>query len=134
MFENLVEDIQGYKKPLAFGIARVDLGQLNHDKVLQATYPVINWNENFGTAAVFIRSLFENGVEVDFNSSEFVAAVTKEFVETALNYFGDELVNEAQGDKHKNIQVLKVLKEIFDDEVWIIIEFAFYLKIKLQKV
>jgi 2,3,4,5-tetrahydropyridine-2-carboxylate N-succinyltransferase len=117
MFENLVEDIQGYKKPLAFGIARVDLGQLNHDKILQATYPVINWNESFGTAAVFIRSLFENGVEVDFNSSEFVAAVTKEFVETALNYFGDELVNEAQGDKHKNIQVLKVLKEIFDDEV-----------------
>ena len=117
MFENLVEDIQGYKKPLAFGIARVDLGQLNHDKILHATYPVINWNESFGTAAVFIRSLFENGVEVDFNSSEFVAAVTKEFVETALNYFGDELVNEAQGDKHKNIQVLKVLKEIFDDEV-----------------
>jgi len=117
MFENLVENIQGYKKPLAFGIARVDLGQLNHDKVLQATYPVINWNENFGSAAVFIRSLFENGIEVDFNSSEFVAAVTKEFVEIALNYFGDELVNEAQGDKHKNIQVLKVLKEIFDDEV-----------------
>lgn len=117
MFENLVENIQGYKKPLAFGIARVDLGQLNHDKILQATYPVINWNENFGSAAVFIRSLFENGVEVDFNSSEFVAAVTKEFVETALNYFGDELVNEAHGEKHKNIQVLKVLKEIFDDEV-----------------
>jgi 2,3,4,5-tetrahydropyridine-2-carboxylate N-succinyltransferase len=117
MFENLVENIQGYKKPLAFGIARVDLGQLNHDKVLQATYPVINWNENFATAAVFIRSLFENGIEVDFNSSEFVAPVTKEFIKTALNYFGDELVNEAEGNKHKNIQVLKVLKEIFDDEV-----------------
>ena len=117
MFENLVENIQGYKKPLAFGIARVDLGQINHDKVLQATYPVINWNENFGTAAVFIRSLFENGVEVDFNSSEFVATVTKEFIKTALNYFGEELVNEAEENTHKNIQVLKVLKEIFDDEV-----------------
>jgi len=116
MFEKLVEDVKGYKKPLAFGIARVDLGQLNHDKVLQATYPVVNWNENFGSAAVFIRSLIENGVEIDFNSSEFVAPVTKEFVKTALNYFGDELVAQAVGDKHKNIQVLKVLKDIFEEE------------------
>jgi len=116
MFEKLVEGIKGYKKPLAFGIARVDLGQLNHDKVLQATYPVINWNENFGSAAVFIRSLLENGVEVNFNDSEFVAPVTKEFVDTALGYFGEELVAQAVGDKHKNIQVLKVLKDIFEEE------------------
>ncbi|WP_456489070.1 tetrahydrodipicolinate N-succinyltransferase N-terminal domain-containing protein [Caminibacter pacificus] len=116
MFEKLVESIDKYKKPLAFGIARVDLGQLNHDKVLQATYPVINWNENFGSAAVFIRSLIETGIEVDFEDSEFVAPVTKEFVDTALNYFGEELVAEAVGDKHKNIQVLKVLKDIFDEE------------------
>jgi len=118
MFEKLVENIKDYRKPLAFGIARVDLGQLNHDKVLQATYPVINWNENFGSAAVFIKSLIENGVQVDFSCSEFVAPVTKEFVETALNYFGEELVSEAVGEKHKNIQVLKVLKDIFSDDIY----------------
>ena len=112
MFEKLVENIDGYKKPLAFGIARVDFGQVNRDKVLQATYPLINWNENFGSAAVFIKSLIDNGIDVDFSGSEFVADVKKEFVESALNYFGEELVNEAVGDKHKNIQVLKVLKEI----------------------
>ena len=116
MFEKLVENIEGYRKPLAFGIARVDLGQLNHDKVLQATYPVVNWNENFGSAAVFIRSLIENGVDVDFNDTEFVAPIGKEFVDTALNLFGEELVAEAVGDKHKNIQVLKVLKEMFEDD------------------
>jgi len=118
MFEKLVENINGFRKPLAFGIARVDLGQLNHDKVLQATYPIINWNENFGSAAVFIRSLIENGVQIDFNDTEFVAPVTKEFVETALNYFGEELVSEAVGEKHKNIQVLKVLKDIFSDDIY----------------
>ena len=118
MFEKLVENIKGYKKPLAFGIARVDLGQLNHDKVLQATYPLINWNENFGSAAVFIRSLIENGVDVDFSGSEFVAPVTAEFVESALKYFGEDLVAEAVGEKHKNIQVLKVLKEVFDSEIF----------------
>jgi 2,3,4,5-tetrahydropyridine-2-carboxylate N-succinyltransferase len=115
MFEKLVEDIKGYKKPLGFGIARVDLGQLNHDKVLQATYPVVNWNENFGSAAVFTRALIESGVEINFED-EFVAPVTKEFVENALNLFGEDLVREAVGDKHKNIQVLKVLKEIFDED------------------
>jgi 2,3,4,5-tetrahydropyridine-2-carboxylate N-succinyltransferase len=61
--------------------------------------------------------LIENGIEVDFKASEFVALVTKEFVQTALNYFGEQLNEEAVGDKHKNIQVLKILKEIFDDEV-----------------
>ena len=116
MFEKLVEDIKDYRKPLAFGIARVDLGQLNHDKVLQATYPVINWNENFGSAAVFIRSLVDCGVNIDFNDSEFVAPITKEFIDNALNYFGEDLVAEAVGDKHKNIQVLKVLKEIFEND------------------
>ena len=116
MFEELVKDIKDYKKPLAFGIARVDLGQLNHDKVLQATYPLINWNENFGSAAVFIKSLIDNGVVVDFSGSEFVAPITKEFVKSALNYFGEDLVAEAVGEKHKNIQVLKVLNEIFEDD------------------
>ena len=116
MFEKLVENIKGYKRPLGFGIARVDLGQLNHDKVLQATYPVVNWNENFGSAAVFTRALIESGVDVDFSGSEFVAPVTPEFVDNALKLFGDDLVAEAVGDKHRNIQVLKVLKEIFDEE------------------
>jgi len=116
MFGHLVKDIKGYKDPLAFGIARVDLGQLNPNKVLQATYPVINWNENFGSAAVFIRALFDLGVDVDFNKSEFVAPINKAFVDTALKYFGDELIEDAKGNKHKNIQVLKVLEEIFAEE------------------
>ena len=47
-FKAKVDAIQGgdtYKAPLAFGICRVDFGQLNSDKILQATYPVINWDE-----------------------------------------------------------------------------------------
>ena len=116
MFEKLVENVEGYRKPLAFGVCRVDLGQLNKDKILQATYPLINWNENFGSAAVIVKSLIDNGVEVDFSGSEFVAPITPEVVESVLKYFGDDLVAEAVGEKHKNIQVFKVLKEMFDDE------------------
>ena len=63
-FKTLIQNIKtmkGYKEPLAFGICRVDFGQKNSEKVLQATYPVINWNENFGSAAIFIEALREQG-------------------------------------------------------------------------
>jgi 2,3,4,5-tetrahydropyridine-2-carboxylate N-succinyltransferase len=110
-FKSLVkktEAISGYKKPLGFAIAKVDRGQLNSDKILQANFPVVNWNENFGSAAIFIAALLESGIEVDFSGSEFVCDVKKKFVKNAMNYFTPYL-NEATGDAHKNVQVIKTL-------------------------
>ena len=55
-FKDFVEDIQSqnwYKKPIGFTIGRVDIGQLDNSKILQFTTSVINWNENYGSAAVF---------------------------------------------------------------------------------
>ena len=82
-FKALIEDIKsttdGYRDPLAFGICRVDLGQLNVDKTLQATYPLINWNENFGSAAIFVKALQEQGVHVDFTQSESVHNINLDF-------------------------------------------------------
>jgi len=115
-FKALVESVEsssGYKKPLAFGIARVDRGQKNADKILQANFAVVNWNENFGSAAVFIKALQENGVEVDFSSSEFVATIDDNFVKNAMNAFAP-FIAEATGDAHKNVQVIKTLNEIGD--------------------
>ena len=111
-FKALIEDIKtttaGYKDPLAFGIARVDLGQLNVDKSLQATYPLINWDENFGSAAIFIRALVEQGVEVDFTQNEVVCNINLEFLRNCLNAF-TPYAQEAHGDAHKNIQVVSAL-------------------------
>lgn len=110
-FKALIENIKskdGYKDPLAFGICRVDLGQKNGDKVLQATYPVVNWNENFGSAAIFIEALGEQGVAVDFNESEVVCNVNLAFLESCLNAF-TPYSDEAFGDAHKNIQVISAL-------------------------
>ncbi len=110
-FKTLIDNIkstEGYKDPLAFGICRVDLGQKNSDKVLQATYPVINWNENFGSAAIFIEALREQGVAVDFSESEVVCNVTLAFLESCLNAF-TPYADEAFGDAHKNIQVISAL-------------------------
>jgi len=105
------EKIEGYRKPIGFGIARVDRGQLNPDKILQANFPVINWEENFGSAAVFVAALKESGVEVDFSGSEFVCDVKKKFVKNANKAFAPYL-NEAIGDAHKNVQVISMLNWI----------------------
>jgi 2,3,4,5-tetrahydropyridine-2,6-dicarboxylate N-succinyltransferase len=110
-FKALVEEtqnLQGYKKPLGFAIARVDRGQKNKEKILQANFPVINWDENFGSAAVFIASLLDSGIEVDFSGSEFVCDVKKKFVKAAFKAFSPYLA-EAEGEAHKNVQVIKTL-------------------------
>ncbi len=117
-FTKFVEKFQskkGYKNPLGFGIAAVDRGQLNEDKILQATYPVVNWDENFGSAAVFLAALEECGEEVDFSKSEQVFDVNKKFLKKSLKAFAP-FEEEANGEKHKNIQVIKYLYHMLDDE------------------
>ena len=111
-FKALIEDIKsntkGYRDPLAFGICRVDLGQLNVEKTLQATYPLINWDENFGSAAIFVRALEEQSVLVDFTKTEAVYTINLEFLKACLSAF-TPYSDEAFGDAHKNIQVVSAL-------------------------
>lgn len=117
-FKALVQEIEsqeGYKRPIGFGIARVDRGQLDRKKILQASFPVVNWNENFGSGAIFIGALQASGVEVDFSGSEFVSDVKKKFVKGAMNAFTPYL-NAAFGEAHKNVQVIKTLDWIAQTE------------------
>ncbi len=108
LIENIKKDTKGYKDPLAFGIARVDLGQLNPDKALQATYPVVNWDENFGSAAIFVQALADQGLTVDFSQNEQVFDINLDFLQSCLNAF-TPYSDEAYGDAHKNIQVVSAL-------------------------
>lgn len=113
-FKAKVADIQSqswYKQPIGFGIARVDRGQLNSDKILQATYPVVNWNENFGSAAVFMDALKESGVEVDTSKSEVVLDITDDFVANCIKIF-NPYVEEAEGEAHKNVQLILSLSAL----------------------
>jgi len=105
---NEIQNTQGYKNPLAFGICRVDFGQLDSDKILQATYPHMNWNENFGSAAIFIKNAQEQGFEIDFTADEIIVPVSIKFLEGCLNAF-TPYADEAYGDAHKNIQVISAL-------------------------
>ncbi len=115
-FKALVAEVTaqaGYKEPMAFGIARVDRGQKNAEKILQANFGLINWKENFGSAAVFIKALQEAKITVDFSGSEFVATINDNFVQNAMAAFAPYLA-EATGDAHKNVQVIKTLANMED--------------------
>lgn len=110
-FSALVKDIQSqswYRKPLGFGIARIDKGQLNPSKVLQATFPVVNWDENFGSAAVFLNALRSAGEVIDENASEQVFGVSDEFLTTCIESFRP-FIPEAKGEAHKNVQLVSHL-------------------------
>ncbi len=115
-FKKLLADIdaKGYRKPLGFGIAKIDRGQLNYDLTLQANFAVANWNENFGSASIFLEALIQSGVEVDFDASEFVGEVNKKFIKYAYKAFYPFL-DEAFGDAHKNVQAVNVLKWLSKD-------------------
>ncbi|MDR1976899.1 MAG: tetrahydrodipicolinate N-succinyltransferase N-terminal domain-containing protein, partial [Campylobacteraceae bacterium] len=110
-----IKNLEGYREPIGFGIARVDRGQLHNEKILQATFPVLNWKENYNAAAAFIGALNESEVEVDFSGSEFVCDVKKKFVKNALSIF-DIYLKEAFGDNHRNVQVIKTLHRIAQEE------------------
>ena len=113
VFVKEIQEEEGYKNPIGFGICRVDLGQQDKSKVLQATFPLTNWNENMGSASVFISAIRELGAEVDFSQTELVFSVTKKFLEVSLRKF-TPFISETVGDAHKNIQVIDQLKNRAD--------------------
>jgi len=110
-----IEAKKGYRRPIGFAIGRVDLGQKNKNKVLQISYPVVNWGNNFGSAAIFTDALRVSGVKVDSTGSEFVAFIDADFIASALEMF-TPYVKEAKGNEHRNVQVLNNLssKRILD--------------------
>ncbi len=113
-FKAKVEEIQSqswYKNPIGFGIARVDRGQLNSEKILQATYPVVNWNENFGSAAIFMDAFKASGVEIDTTKSEVVLDITDDFIVNCIESFRPYLP-EAKGEDHKNVQLISTLSAL----------------------
>jgi len=113
-FKAKVTDIQSqswYKNPIGFGIAKVDRGQLNNDKILQATYPVVNWNENFGSAAIFMDAFKSSGTEIDTTKSELVLDITDDFIVNCIENFRPYLP-EAKGEAHKNVQLISTLSAL----------------------
>jgi 2,3,4,5-tetrahydropyridine-2-carboxylate N-succinyltransferase len=113
-FKKLIKNIQSqntYKNPIAFAIARIQLSQKDINKTIQAIYPTINWQENFGSFAVFTKAL--EG-KIDFSLDEQVIDIDKDFIDKCLEMFSP-FIDEAKGDAHKNIQTLLTIKDYIQD-------------------
>jgi 2,3,4,5-tetrahydropyridine-2-carboxylate N-succinyltransferase len=113
-FAAKVKDIQSqdwYRNPIGFGIARLDRGQANPEKVLQATYPLVNWGENFGSAAVFLNALKEAGADIDTSKSELVCDISDDFLANCIETFRP-YIPEARGNEHKNVQLISSLSTL----------------------
>ena len=121
-FKNFVaqtESAPGYRRPLAFGICYTVRGMKNPDKILTCYFPVVNWNENFGSAAVFLAAaglVDSKGLSAAITSktSEFSCAIDSDFIAKAYAIF-TPYMDEAFGDKHKNVQVVKTLQQLASD-------------------
>ena len=111
-FTDKIRSQAGYKDPIAFAIGRSIKGK--SAKTISVNYAVVNMNENYGSAAVLSWAIEKNGIKIDNSGSEFVAPINSAITADALNVF-DFLLDECEGDKHKNVQNLLVIDEILND-------------------
>lgn len=114
-FRDFVEEMSKkstYKAPLGFGICRVDVGRKS-GKTLCATYPVLNWGENFGSFAVFLKAS-EKAIEISKSESESVFGINEEFIAQALELFSPYIPEALSTQNHANIKVLLELKNAYD--------------------
>lgn len=111
-FTDEIRSQAGYKDPIAFAIGRSIKGK--SAKTISVNYAVVNMNENYGSAAVLSWAIEKNGIKIDNSGSEFVAPINSAITAEALNVF-DFLLDECEGDKHKNVQNLLVIDEILND-------------------
>ena len=113
-FNKFVDEIKKskfYKEPIAWAFGRVNKGIVDTKKTLSVDYAVVNYKENLGSAAVVLWALNECGVKLGLNDSEVVFEIDDKITKKVLSIF-EFLKDEADGNKHKNLQNLMVINEI----------------------
>lgn len=113
-FNKFVDEIKKskfYKEPIAWAFGRVNRGIVDTKKTLSVDYAVVNYKENLGLAAVVLWALNECGVKLSLNDSEAVFEIDDKITKKVLSIF-EFLKDEAEGNKHKNLQNLMVINEI----------------------
>ena len=109
--EILLEELsKNYKRPISFGIARIDYGKLNTTKALQANFVSVNYQENYEIAYLFMYLLKEQGIDLNFEKSEELISINKDFIKDALSVLSPFF------EKNKNIEVLKALNDIKEEK------------------
>ncbi len=99
-FKSFVQEVESraaYKRPIAFGLG---LRKQRKDKTLEVFYPLINFESNYGTAAVLYDAAGWETCENGF------AILSRAALQEALGKFQ---AFEGDGQKHANIDLLKSL-------------------------
>ena len=113
-FNKFVDEIKKskfYKEPIAWAFGRVNKGIVDTKKILSVDYAVVNYKENLDSVAVVLWALNECGVKLNLNDSEAVFEIDDKITKKVLSVF-EFLKDEAEGNKHKNLQNLMVINEI----------------------
>ena len=111
-FKELIVNIEKqswYKKPLAFGIARLSRGVLDKNLILEASYPTINWNENSGSGVLFLASIKQSGFEIDTSKSEAIFPLTDSFLTFCIEAYKPFY---EEKHLHQNLQVISTLASL----------------------
>ena len=101
-FTKLTEEIEqrpGYSRPVAFGLG---VRRIKGEKVLDVTFPLINFKANFGTAAILFDTI---GFKPETNCA---TVVSKDQLKSAYNKFAPFHHDFAS---HQNVALLKNLLE-----------------------
>ncbi|WP_299011376.1 tetrahydrodipicolinate N-succinyltransferase N-terminal domain-containing protein [uncultured Shewanella sp.] len=105
-FSQYVTEIQAdsqYQKPLAFGIG---VRRSKGDATLDVLFPLINFDANFGTAAVLLKA-------TGFQQSNGFVPLSADTLNEVFNQFAP--FHDALGD-HANVQLLKTLVDNTEPE------------------
>lgn len=107
-----IQNSEHYRQPIGFGICRVDRSQMDNNKILQATYAIVNWNENFGSGAVILDAINELNIKIDLSKSEAIVRLSAKLVSKVLEYF-EPFKNE---EGHKNIEIFTILETLYKEK------------------
>jgi len=119
-FNEFVKKIQKenfYREPIAWGFCRSEKGRVEANRTLSASFAVVNYKENNGSAAVILWALNEYATKksqtLDVGGSELVFTLNEKVLDKIIKVF-EFLIDETGGEKHRNLQNLLIMKEVIE--------------------
>ena len=103
-FKQLIKTIEAtpnYQKPLAFSLG---IRRKKGDTTLDVYYPLINYNDSFGTAAIF-KKILQDNIPLN-NTKNTFTVISIEKIKEIFNYFKPFLI---EIEKHPNVELLHEL-------------------------
>ena len=111
-----------YIEPVLFGICRNDMSLVNKNVCLQSNYLVTNYKENYGSAALFRKTLLilseiDPDILIHRTENEEVYNVTLKFINILNDIFTPLSLGECDLNNHSNVYTIKMLNLLYDEVI-----------------